>query len=274
MDASPSSLTWPLPFIAKGASSELFDAGGGHVLKLFHDNVSDEMIAREIEASAHAGACNVPTAAAIARDDRCGRRGILYPRLDGVTMAAWIRKHPLRAGRALDGIARIQAAMHQKDGGPLRSLKTVLATDIIYGPAPKNVQSAALAYLDTLPDGDALTHGDFHLENVMMTSSGMMVIDWSKAASGHPAADVVRSEMLMRFGVGPTDPVTNIWRDWAARRLIKAYLNDSTVIAQSLAQWRPVVALAWLRARQAGRAPAFMRYLNDALVRANLPRML
>lgn len=152
----------------------------------------------------------------------------------------------------------------------MRPLKQVLATDIAYGPAPVALQQAAIAYLNTLPNGEALTHGDLHLGNVMMTPQGMMVIDWSKAAAGHPAADAVRSEMLMRFGIGPTDWITNLWRDWAARRLRKSAMAACSVTAHDMEQWRPVVALAWLRARDAGRTPAFMRYLNGALRKSGI----
>lgn len=185
----------------------------------------------------------------------------------------WIRRNPMRAGWALNHMGEIHAAMHRAGGGTLRPLKEVLATDIAYGPAPDTLQRAAIAYLETLPVGEALTHGDFHLGNVMMTPQGMMVIDWSKAAAGHPAADAVRSEMLMRFGIGPTDWVTNLWRDWAAGRLRKSYLRSKDVTARDMEQWRPVVALAWLRARDAGRTPAFMRYLDRALERAKLPTL-
>lgn len=260
------------PFIARGASAELFDMGGGQALKLFRDSVSDEMIAREADASVHAGACGVPTAAAIGQRISDGRRGIVYPRLEGVTLMDWIRRNPMRAGWALNQMGEVHAAMHRAGGGTLRSLKQVLATDIAYGPAPGALQRAAIVYLETLPDANALTHGDFHLGNVMMTPHGMMVIDWSKAAAGHPAADAVRSEMLMRFGIGPSDWVTNLWRDWAARRLRRSHAAASGVSASDIDAWRPVVALAWLRARDAtGRTPAFIRYLDGALKQAGLP---
>ena len=259
--------------IARGASAELFDLGEGQVIKLFRESVSDEMIAREADASIQAAASGVSAAAAIAQRVWDGRRGIVYPMLKGRTLMDKIRRNPMSAGTLLGQMGAIHSAMHRAGGGSLRSLKQVLATDIAYGPAPTELQQTVIAYLETLPKGDMLTHGDFHLGNVMMTPQGMMVIDWSKAAAGHPAADAVRSEMLMRFGIGHSDWVTNLWRDWAAGRLRKSYMASSEVSEQDLDQWRPVVALAWLRARDAERTPAFMRYLDQALQRIGLPTL-
>lgn len=264
----------PLRFIAQGASAALYDRGDGHVLKIFRESVSDEMIAREAAVSVHADACGLPTASARGRCDTGQGRAILYPWLDGPTLMHWVRRHPLRAGGALDQMAKLQHHIHQAPAGPLRSLKQVLETDISYGPAPDRVKQAAIAYLASLPDADTLTHGDFHLGNVMMTATGLKVIDWSKAAAGHPAADAVRSEMLMRFGDGPDDAITNIWRDWATGRLHRHYLACATFSASDMDRWRPVVALAWLRARQAGRSKAFHRYLDKAMTSAGLPSLL
>lgn len=263
-----------LRFIAQGASAALYDKGDGHVLKIFRDSVSDEMIAREAAVSVHASAVGLPTAPALGRQDGEKGRAILYPYLDGPTLMAWVRRHPARAGWALDQMADLHRRISEAPAGPLRSLKQVLETDISYGPAPMAIKQAAIAYLQTLPDADGLTHGDFHLGNVMMTGAGLKVIDWSKAAAGHPAADAVRSEMLMRFGEGPDDAITNLWRDWAARRLRRNYLACAAFSASDIDRWRPVVALAWLRARQAGRSKAFHRYLAKAMTRAGLPSIL
>ena len=136
----------PHDFIASGASAELFDLGAGQVIKLFRDSVSEEMIAREADASIHAGMCGVPTAAAIGRRTWNERRGIVYLRLAGETLMEWIRRNPMRAGWALDRMGYIHATMHRAGGGALRPLKQVLATDIAYGPAPIALQQAAIAY--------------------------------------------------------------------------------------------------------------------------------
>lgn len=263
----------PAAVLASGVSADLHDLGNGRVVKLFRPAVSDEMIAREAEMSALAEESGVPAAHALAQGVADGLRGIVYPRVEGVTMMRWIRQHPLRAGEAIDRIATAQAAMHGARGGDGRRLKDVIATDITYGPAPAALQQAAIAQLAALPDGEALLHGDYHLGNIMTGPDGLTIIDWSKAAVGHPAADLVRTEMLMRFGIGPDDWITNLWRDWAAKRLRRSYLAAARIDPADIDQYRPFVALAWLRARSAGRNRAFESYLNASLTNAGLPTL-
>ncbi len=59
-------------------------------------------------------------------------------------------------------------------------------------------RSTALAELDQLPDGNALCHFDVHPNNVLMGPDKPVIIDWFDAAAGDPAADIVRSAILMR----------------------------------------------------------------------------
>lgn len=260
--------------IASGASSRIFDLGDRRILKLFHDSVSDEMIEREVRVAMFADAHGLPVAQPL---DRCiinGQRGIIYPLLQGKTLLSGLRTHWSKGRTLLQEMATLHRNIHERDAPEdFRSVRQVLRTDIHYGPASDQVQEAVVAHLDTLPDGDRLLHGDYHIGNIMLAADGMRVIDWAKGARGVPAADVVRTEMLMRFGLGPSDFLTNLWRDWAARVYIGHYLRMVGVDEAELKVWRPVVAIAWLRARQPVRDRAFRRYLNDALGACALPLM-
>ncbi len=46
---------------------------------------------------------------------------------------------------------------------------------------PDEWKSKAHTMLNALPDGDFLCHGDFHPDNVMMTSGDPVLIDWPGA---------------------------------------------------------------------------------------------
>lgn len=267
-----------LPLIADGASAQVYALPDGRVIKSYHGAVSDEMIAREAAASALASGFGVPAVGALARlgaDRVTGEEGraLIFPRVDGETMMRVIRAKPWISGALLKAMSDLLHATHAHEGAGLRSVKQVLETDIRYGPAPLALQDAVCAYLDQLPNGHALLHGDYHLGNIIMSATSPVIIDWAKAAQGSPAADLVRAEMLMRFGQGASDMATNIWRDWAARRLVREYLRSGAMAAAELVAWRPVVALAWLRARAPVRQAAFFAYCDRALQRAGLPRL-
>lgn len=257
--------------LGRGKSSEVFRIDGGEVIKIFHPAVSEEMIDREMSAATLAASLGLPTAVPRARVEVDDKRALIYPEISGASIARTIRKRPLAAASLLREMADLLHMVHRQPASGLRTVKSVLQTDIDYGLAPDPLKHAATDYLARLPEGGQLLHGDFHIDNILVDDGKLVVLDWAKAAIGAPAADAVRSEMLMCFGEGPTDAITNVWRDWAAHQLGRAYRMQSSVTPDQLSLWRPVVALAWLRARPPVRNPAFIRYLNKALRGAGLP---
>lgn len=257
--------------LASGASSRVCRAPAGRVVKIFHAAVSEEMIAREFDAAMRAAECGLSVARPLCRTSVEGERAILYPEVAGPTLMRQMRVRPLRSGSVLRAMADLHRQVHGCTAPGLRSLKQVLGTDIRHGPADRSLQDAALALLAGLPDGETLLHGDFHIRNILMSPAGPVAIDWSKAAKGVPTPDVLRTEMLLRFGEGPQDRLTNIFRDWAARHYVGLYRTLAPEHLAEERQWRAVVALAWLRARAPVRQKAFTAYLHEALRAAGLP---
>lgn len=253
--------------IAAGASARVCRIGAGRVVKIFHAAVSEEMIAREFAAAALAGDAGVPVARPLERlEDEAGR-AIVYPEIVGPTLMQDMHRRPLGSAGRLGDMAGLQRQIHDCAAPGLRSLRDVLRTDILYGPVEGVLEAAALDLLDRLPEGKRLLHGDFHIRNIIVSAQGPVAIDWSKAARGDPLADLLRTEVLMRFGEGPQDWITNAARDWAAGHYLRSY----GPLAGDMAGWRAVVALAWLRARAPTRQRAFMAYLARALAAAGLP---
>lgn len=262
------------PLIAHGASGQVFALPDDHILKLFHDAVSDEMIEREASIAILAHALALPVAPPLQRVRSDGRRGIVYPHLRGETMLQAVRKTPWRGPTLFDAMARLQRDIHGHVVAGIRAVGDVLETDILHGPAPIDLRRAALAHLASLPQARHLLHGDLHPGNIILTQKGPFVIDWGKATMGPAAADIVRTEMLLRFGQGGADLLTNMWRDWAAARLKQAAVRADAVSEVDLKNWRPIVALAWMRARPPVRQGAFLAYLNRALHLVGLPKFV
>ena len=267
----PSQRTDQWVLLGKGKSSQVFRISEGQIIKVYHAAVSEDMIQREMAAATLAASHRLPTVAPSSRTSVDGLPALIYPEISGTSLTATIRKKPYRASALLGQMADLLAAIHDRPANGLRTVNSVLETDINYGPASASLKEAACHYLGQLPQSDRLLHGDFHIDNIIMRDGQPVILDWAKAAVGDPAADMVRAEMLMRFGEGPADPVTALWRDWAAGRLSRAYRKRTGTDADQLSLWRPVVALAWLRARPSVRDRAFHEYLNRALAQAQLP---
>ncbi len=196
------SLPNPSTFIAEGASAAVYRLDGGRVLKLFHEGVDAGIVAREHATAQAIQATGLPVPRVFRRAEAGGRQGIIYSEIEGPNLLHHIVRHPHRIGWAMGAMAALQRAIHGHDLPALRSRKAILAEDIEMAPIGDRLRAAAIDRLDQLIEGDRLSHGDLHPANLIVSGDGLAVIDWSKAARSAPAADVVRSEMLMRFGPG------------------------------------------------------------------------
>jgi len=102
--------------------------------------------------------------------------------------------------------------------------------------------------LETLPDGDQLCHGDMHPGNIMLSRRGPMVIDWTNARRGHPAADIARSILILDFGTPlPALPahihaLTRVGRRLFSRAYLRAYRRVRPIDEGLVARWQVVCA--------------------------------
>lgn len=266
------SLPDPSTFIAEGASAAVYRLEGGKVLKLFHEGVDAGIIAREHATAQAIQATGLPVPCVFGRAEAGGRQGIIYSEIEGPNLLHYIVRHPHRLGWAMRAMAALQRAIHAHDLPELRSRKAILAEDIEMAPIGERLCVAAIDRLDQLIEGDQLSHGDLHPANLIVSGDGLAVIDWSKAARSASAADVVRSEMLMRFGPGQAAGLVEAkLRDATTAYYVGQYRKQAGMEVEALNAWRALVGLAWLRHRLPGRDAAFAAYLADALRGAGLP---
>lgn len=237
--------------IGAGRSSEVFAEGPDRVVKLYRQPFEPEAVANELAASRLAHGFGLPVPEAFGLVGRAGRTGILFVRLDGPPMTARYACNPLGLLLALRRVARIQHAIHACPAPGLPSLHALLRRQIAGARVPEPLRQAALAALDRLPAGDRLCHGDVHPGNVIATRAGLQLIDWQKAAAGDPAADVARSELVLRYGRFGPAWFSRLGPVRLARRLIAAwyvasYRAASGLPREAIAAWRLPVAVSRL----------------------------
>jgi aminoglycoside phosphotransferase (APT) family kinase protein len=180
-----------------------------------------------------------------------GRFGILFERIVGPTLVQQFGAKPWTLVRALRAFTDLHLAMHALAIPELPSQREQLTRLIeSASPVPTEVREATLKRLDQLPAGNALCHGDYHPDNVLLTRNGLITIDWGGATSGHPLADVARTALLLHVGELPS-PRLNRWllaspRALTRRAYVRRYLQRRPAGAEELAAWRLPIAVARL----------------------------
>jgi aminoglycoside phosphotransferase (APT) family kinase protein len=116
----------------------------------------------------------------------------------------------------------------------------------------RDVRERLLGRLEKLPDADAICHGDYHPDNILMTGRGPIVIDWMSVSRGHPLADVAGTTLLLRVVEIPASLGTltrgslEILRKALLSMYLRRYFKYSSHGRQQLDDWVPPMAAAYL----------------------------
>lgn len=238
------------PLIAVGRTSEVFRYGNDAVAKVLGPRVPDHWAA--VEASLTESVCKlgIPAPEVLEVTVVDGRPTIIFELIDGPTMWQLMSEEPATVSSLVHQFAEIQRGIHRAGvpdrlpGNVDRMCSKIADVDAV-SEADRRV---ATNVAQSLPRGAALLHGDLHPGNILVGPNGLVVIDWFDASVGHPAADVVRSGLLIgphtltdrRHLPGATDA------DLAAMEA--AYLEEVSDVlagaADRLDEWHAVIALS------------------------------
>ncbi len=238
--------------IGRGRTAEVFLWKDNRILKLFLEWCPVTLVEEEVRITraVHKAGLPVPAVEGIVELD--GRRGIIFERIDGPSMLRESTTKLWRFPQLALALAELHVAMHACELSELPSYQHRLESEIRdVSLLPANFKEAALQTLGQLPDGNALCHGDFHPDNVLMSSCGPIIIDWFTTTKGNPLADAAMTSLLLRLG----DPLPGTHGRWlirSGRRLfhsiyLKRYLRLRPASRQQIAAWQLPIAAARLK---------------------------
>ena len=172
----------PGPLLASGRAADVFDIGGGKVLRRYralHDGVTYETrVMRFMFEQFRAGrGVRVPEVFDLRPTDDSAR-DIVMERIDGVTMLNDLEQRPWKLFSHASLLARVQ-----------RQVNDVVAPEWMVTPTT----AAATKRRD-----DSVLHLDLHPMNVMMTAVGPVVIDWTNASGGPAGFDAALTFVEIR----------------------------------------------------------------------------
>lgn len=239
--------------IAVGRTATVHEFGSDSVVKVPLPTTPDEWIdseARVTESIRLAGG-PAPSVRGTVRVE--GRTGFVTERIRGRTLWQHIVDEPGETRRWATELANLHAQVFEVDppadvprfaertSARLESAAALSAAE----------RAEARDRVAALPVGERLLHGDLHPANVVIGADGPVVVDWFDATIGTPAADVVRSWIMMRPSatnerlphlVDGRAEILGPLRRWYVEAM-SGHIEDLSSQRES---WRPVVAASRL----------------------------
>lgn len=237
--------------IAEGRTAVVYSWDDEHILKLYRDWCPSDWVDYEARIARAVHEAGVPSPAAGEIVEINGRRGLIYERLDGMSMLQEMNTRPWMLLKYARRLAELQVQIHRQSIPELPSYKGRLDHDIHNARhLSQDLQEKALAVLAALPDGQSLCHGDYHPGNILITPRGPVVIDWMTACVGVRAADVARTHLLLTIGPKAAGNLVSPLIKWAIKaydRMYRDHYHSLVPEAQKqVDRWLPVVAAARL----------------------------
>jgi aminoglycoside phosphotransferase (APT) family kinase protein len=176
-----------------------------------------------------------------------GRRGLIYERLEGVSMLQDMNARPWLLFKHARSLAELHVRIHGQSTTELPSYKDRLDYDIRHSAhLGEEFKSKALALLKVLPGSSNICHGDYHPGNVLVTERGPVVIDWMTASTGSPWTDVARTSLLLSIGAKAAGKQVRPIIRMAIKLYHRTYLNRYRALKpdteNELDRWTPVTA--------------------------------
>jgi aminoglycoside phosphotransferase (APT) family kinase protein len=184
----------PGPLIGTGRAADVYDIGNGRVLRRYrtdHDSTSEAAAMRA------AWTAGYPVPEVYDADGR----DLVMEHLRGPTMLKSLGDRPWRFRRIADQLAELHTRLA---GLPTSGLEIPLRFE----------------------RAECLVHLDLHPGNVILTSRGPVVIDWSNAGMGPRGADVATTWILLTIGEADDIPVAlRPFVGALRRRLLRRFLH-------------------------------------------------
>lgn len=245
--------------VGQGRTADIYADDSRTILKLLREGFPEGDARVEYEISKYAYGLGVSTPRPYDLEQHDGRSGIRYQYLAGSTMLRQMLLYPGQVQEYSRQMAVIHAGLHTHDGtGTKRSQKKLLSRQIhdsVYLIADE--KRVIDEYLESLPTGTRLCHGDFHPDNIIVPDAVVpgeeyWIIDWMTGMSGNPAGDVARTLLLFMYGTMPDEtPAERVMQfNEARKQLLEEYLHhyilQSGLEAAAIDAWLLPVAAARL----------------------------
>jgi uncharacterized protein (TIGR02172 family) len=217
-----------LKMLGQGRTAEVFIYQSDFVVKLFRPSFPKQAIDNEyLVCRAIGSLLDIPKAHSHLIMD--GRDAIVFDFIRGRSGFKYIIGNPLKIKEFAVGFAGLHAGMHTITAPEaVPDMKGILKRNMnMHELLPPESKKKIISYMENLPDGNSLCHGDYHPDNLILRDGKPFIIDWMTATRGNPLADVARTSVLLKWAQpGPGTPfIARTMLALVRKRLYKIYID-------------------------------------------------
>ena len=217
--------------VGRGAQAAVY-ARGNVAVKVYNPGYGKENVFYEAAVMGFVEGAGIVTPRPIEVLSVAGQMCLKMSRITGQSFDAVVADDLSRARELMDDLVRLQMEIHSKKIPFPISLKHRLRDRLRYNANLDPAQrQALLALCDSMPDGDALCHGDFHPSNILVDNGAYAVIDWIEAAKGDALVDA--SHSYLAIGMSSRE---------GADLYLERYCAASGAERKNILRWLPVQA--------------------------------
>lgn len=239
--------------IGQGRTAEVYEYSTDKIIKLFRKGIPEKVIKNEYSISLELYKKGFPVAKTfdfIEYNDRCG---IVYEKINGISMLKYISAKPWKINSEARRLAELHKSIQKDIKIELPDQKDRLKGDIERTDLLHNeVKDKLYRYIDNLKNDNILCHGDFHPDNILIAKEKVVIIDWMTATKGNPLADIARTSVIFKYAYIPEDKsfiekkIINSIRNKFYSAYIKQYLQISNTCIEEIEELELPIAAARL----------------------------
>lgn len=238
-----------------GRTATIFKYTDVQVLKVFRTTFPQEAINEEYKIGLYLNHAHLDTPHTYSLMDVDGSPAIVFEYIPGQSMLQKLARSPWRVFTYSKQMARLHSRIHslRVSDSDLSSLKESLTSKILRAPLLTTTEKEIIILnLSRLKDGNAICHGDFHPDNIIVARNRLVTVDWNTARFGNPIADVARTWLLLAMGTLPENKtkleilLATYLRDLFCSLYVKEYRKITHFSVEEFEAWKLPIAAARL----------------------------
>ena len=218
-------------YINSGFTADMY-RDGSKAIKIFKDFKKKTDIEYEVNLQKMAFSNGLPVPEIYDIIEIDNKIAIVMEYIEGKLLSKIVQEDSKNFSKYLTMSIEIHNNIHKietNDFPPMKEKQKnqILRTNLISEEDKKNI---LLKIEDTIYE-NRLCHGDFHFSNLILTSDGIKIIDWTSASSGTPEADIYRTYLLYK-----------LYSEESADMILETYCKILNICKNNILLWGPIIA--------------------------------